>query len=92
MTLTFEISPEEKSRLREQARQRGEDAEVVARGFVQAGLNVPPVGETSREAFLRHLLEQRDINYIPQGRLGPPPRLAVVRGEPISETIIRERG
>ena len=30
MTLTIEISPEEKSRLREQARQRGEDAEVVA--------------------------------------------------------------
>ena len=92
MTLTFEISPGEKSRLREQARQRGEDAEVVARGFVQAGLNALPAESNARDAFLRHLLEQGDINYIPQGRLGPPPRLAVVRGEPVSETIIRERG
>ena len=92
MTLTIEISPEEEARLREQSWQRDEDAEIVARGFVQAGLNVPPVGETSREALLQDLLEQGEIPFIPPRRLGPPPRLAVVRGEPISETIIRERG
>ena len=92
MTLTIEISPEEEVRLREQARQRGEDAETVARGFVQAGLNMPPVKGTSRETFLQYLFEQGDIPFIPSGRFGPPPRLVSVRGEPISETIIRERG
>ena len=46
----------------------------------------------ARNAFLQHLLEQGDIPYIPQGRPGPPPPLVPVRGEPVSETIVRERG
>ena len=92
MTLTIELSPDEEARLQEQARQRGEDAEAVLRAFVQAGLNMPPAEGTSREAFLQYLLEQGDIPFIPEGRPGPPPPLVFVRGEPISETIIRERG
>ena len=92
MTLTIELSPDEEARLREQARQRGEDAEAVARGFVQAGLNTSRVEGASREAFLQYLLEKGDIPFIPPGLFGPPPPLVSVRGEPISETIIRERG
>ena len=92
MTLSIELSPEEEARLREQARQQGKDAESVAHTFVQAGLNASPAEANARDAFLRHLLEQGDIPYVPQGRLGPPPRLAVVQGEPVSETIVRERG
>ena len=92
MTLTIELSPEEEARLHEQARLRGEEAEAVARGFVQAGLNTPPVEGASREAFLQYLLEKGDIPFIPPGRFGSPPRLVSVQGEPISETIIRERG
>ena len=46
----------------------------------------------SQEAFLRYLLKQGDIPSVPVGRPGPPPLLVPVRGEPVSETIIRERG
>ncbi len=87
MTLTIELSPEEEARLREQARQRGEEAEAVARGFVRAGLNAPSVERASRTAFLQHLLDQGVIPFIPEGRPGPP-RPVPVRGEPVSETII----
>lgn len=92
MTLTIELSPEEEVCLREQARQRGEEAEAVARGFVQVGLNTPRVERASRTAFLQHLLDQGIIPFIPEGRPGPPPSPVPVRGKPVSETIIEERG
>jgi len=94
MTLTIEISPEEEARLRARARQQGQEVEAVARAFVRAGLEATPAEgtATAQDAFLQHLLDQGDIPYIPQGRPGPPPHLVPVRGEPVSETIISERG
>lgn len=94
MTLTIEISAEEEARLRERARQQGREVEAVACAFVRAGLEAAPAAraEAARDAFLQHLLDQGDIPHIPQGRTGPPPRLVPVRGEPVSETIISERG
>lgn len=94
MTITIEISAEEEARLRDRARQQGQEVEEIARALVRAGLEAAPAegAVTVRDAFLQHLLDRGDIPHIPQGRTGPPPRLVPVRGEPVSETIISERG
>ena len=50
------------------------------------------ISEERRTAFVQHLLAQGIIPAIPQRRLSPPPRPIPVRGKPVSETIIEERG
>lgn len=94
MTITIQISADEEARLRAQAHQQGQDVEAVAGAFVRAGLEATAAKGAGpvQNAFLQHLLDQGDIPYIPQGRPGPPPLLVPVRGEPVSETIISERG
>ena len=95
MTITLELSPDEEARLRARAARQGRDAADLARDLVRDGLGEAPAAagaEAAREAFLRHLLERGDIPHIPQGRPDPPPPLVPVRGEPVSETLIRERG
>lgn len=51
----------------------------------------PVVSEEAEAAFVQSLLAQGVIDSIPAGRPGPPPRPIVVRGQPVSETIIEER-
>ena len=52
---------------------------------------VEPTPEQERQ-FAEHLLAQGVLSHIPTGdRLYPDPEPIVVLGEPISETIIRER-
>jgi len=42
--------------------------------------------------FAEHLLAQGTLSHIPTGeRLYPDPEPIIVQGEPVSETIIRER-
>ncbi len=93
MTLTIEISAEEEARLRERARQQGENAEAVVSALLRAGLAAtPPVrAEAARDAFLQHLLAEGVIPAIPERRLGPPPRPVPVQGRPVSETLVEER-
>lgn len=51
-----------------------------------------PSAPEARAALAQHLLESGAIPAIPAGRSGPPPRTVPVRGQPVSETIIQERG
>ncbi len=71
----------------------GEEVTVLV---TQAAPHTPdilrPTPPEARAAFARHLLEQGAISAIPTGRPGPPPRPITVRGRPVSETLIEERG
>lgn len=55
----------------------------------------PAPAETTPEQerrFAEHLLAQGILSHIPTGeRLYPDPEPIIVQGEPVSETIIRER-
>lgn len=51
-----------------------------------------PTPIESRAALAQHLLASGAIPAIPLGRNGSPPRLITMRGQPVSETIIEERG
>ncbi len=51
-----------------------------------------PTPPEARAALARHLLEQGAISAIPTGRTGPPLHPITVRGCPVSETVIEERG
>ncbi|MDQ2798929.1 MAG: hypothetical protein M3Y13_04720 [Armatimonadota bacterium] len=94
MTLTIELSSEEEDRLQLQAWRQGQAVEAVVHALVRAGLDTPTAEANAmeRDAFLQHLLAQGDIPYIPLRRSDPLPRLVPVRGEPVSETIVSERG
>ncbi len=95
MTLTIELSPEEEARLREQARQRGEEAEAVARGFVRAGLGLGVQLELTeaKHAFLTHRL--RDAGLLTEVPSHPgqtvPFRPVTVIGAPVSQTLLEDR-
>jgi len=94
MTLTIERSPEEETRLREQARQRGQEVETVARSLVQAGL--PPaanavITEEAHAVLIQRLLAVGLLTTLPTGPLGPPPRPITVLGPPVSQTLLEDR-
>ena len=47
--------------------------------------------EDAHAAFIKSLLAQGAIPFVPEGRSAPAPRPVPVRGEPVSETIVAER-
>lgn len=71
----------------------GEEVDILV---TQAAPHSPdalrPTPPEARAALARHLLEQGAISAIPTGRTAPAPRPIPVRGRPVSETIIEERG
>jgi hypothetical protein len=71
----------------------GEEVTVlVTQVESKASDTFPATPPDERLAFARHLLEVGAISAIPPGRTGPPPRPITMRGRPVSETIIEERG
>lgn len=94
MTLTIEISAEEEARLRERARQQGENAEAVASALVRAGLDAVPTAEVTEEKHAVLIQRLRDaglLTELPTERLGPPPRPITVLGPPVSQTLVEDR-
>jgi len=68
----------------------GEEVSILV---IQAAPDaLQPTPPEARAALAQRLLEQGAISAVPTGRLAPPPRPITVRGRPVSETIIEERG
>ncbi len=71
----------------------GEEVSILV---IQAAPHAPdalqPTPPEARAALAQRLLEQGAISAVPTGRSAPPPRPITVRGRPVSETIIEERG
>jgi Fe2+ transport system protein FeoA len=72
--------------------QAGHKLEIVAPELAEGEEVTVVVTRTGSTALARHLLDMGAIAVIPPGRTGPPPRPIVVRGRPVSETILDERG
>ena len=71
----------------------GEEMTILVTAADGAALNaLPPTPQSGRDALACRLLEQGAISAVPSGRVGPAPRPIAVRGRPVSETIIEERG
>ena len=94
MTLTIEISPEEEARLREQARQRGEEIGSIAQKLVRSGLGLGTEAEftEAKHALLTQRLRDAGLlTEVPSRRLGPPPPPITVLGAPVSQTLLEDR-
>ena len=63
------------------------------RALLDAGTPEPVETTAEQERkFAEHLLAQGILSHLPSGeRLYPDPEPIIVQGEPVSETIIRER-
>ena len=73
------LTPEEQSQLRA----------MIDSWQTEAPAEATPEQE---RRFAEHLLAQGILSHLPTGeRLYPDPEPIIVRGEPVSETIIRER-
>jgi hypothetical protein len=71
----------------------GEEVELlITQSGAESHAPLPPLPQEARAAFAERLLQQGAIPSIPPGRSAPPPRPITVRGRPVSETIIEERG
>ena len=100
MSVTIELTDDEETRLRDEAARRRQAPEDVAHGLVRDGLGAaqprPPVPMSpdgdALEALDRHLLVSGLMAARPArpGQLAPF-ELIAVRGEPVSETLVRER-
>ena len=100
MTITLELTSEEEQRLRETAARQGQAPEGVVHSLVHQGLfapapttpfDKPPVFDEAHERLAQRLLETGLMTQRPTRPLGPPPPLIIVRGRPVSETIVEER-
>ena len=95
MTLTIELSPEEEARLREQARQRGEEIGNIAHDLVRSGLGLGVELEftEAKHAFLTQRL--RDAGLLTEVPSHPgqtvPFRPVTVIGAPVSQTLLEDR-
>jgi plasmid stability protein len=89
MTITLE--PETEARLCERAARDGKDVETLANALLADSLQDDEAAK--KEAFHRALLASGLVTHITPPRepsKAERPRI-VVQGEPVSETIIRER-
>jgi hypothetical protein len=67
------------------------EGEEVTITVTSPGVFAPSTAE-ARQALTDRLLAEGAIPFVPSGRSTPPPRLIAVRGQPVSQTIIEERG
>jgi len=100
MTITIHLTLEEEAQLLERAKRQKQPPEGVAHSLVHQGLFAPPVTcleqtsvpDEAHEALVQSLLDTGLMTERPTRSLGSPPPPIVVKGRPVSETLLEERG
>jgi plasmid stability protein len=93
MTLTLDLTPEEEARLHQKAARQGQAPEAVVRAFVRAGLaDEIAASEDAHAQLVQSLQEAGMLSELPtrSGRTTPFQPI-LVRGRPVSETLLEER-
>lgn len=99
MTITIHLTLEEEAQLLERAKRQKQPPEGVIHNLVHQGLFTPPAtrleqtsfADKAHEALFQSLLDTGLMTERPTRSLGSPPPI-VVKGRPVSETLLEERG
>ncbi len=88
LRMTARVQPGHKIEVSAPQLAEGEEVTVT----ITAPGTFAPSPPEARAALAQRLLASGAIPAIPAGRSDPPPPLITVRGHPVSETILEERG